>query len=342
MLSQNQQIFHKQGIARSGCAEDRRETGAVIEAMQISLHPLTGLDDQLKNKNDSGICPAQSAPEPSVGGDRGPSPRQNAWNDQDDQGQSITRHEEVMHVQRHDSRQHEANMVLSFAQCQNDSGVDESSGEPGQKTDGISTADTARSRLKLSGSQGNLDPSRRKPESSGQLQETELRSRKHSKTLHVPSEGSEAKAGPSNTPTHTRPEAVGSDHSQTSTGYGKTGRRTVRFEVAAQSPPAPSQYTRTPRPKLRRLTRSDVIFLKSVGIVFACYLVSWLPILIVEPLRYNVHVSADAYGFCLWLLSVSSSINRIVYGLTLSRFRRGYNRAFSRCKCCLCYCHQTP
>ncbi|KAK7495564.1 hypothetical protein BaRGS_00013262 [Batillaria attramentaria] len=88
-------------------------------------------------------------------------------------------------------------------------------------------------------------------------------------------------------------------------------------------------------PRLKVVSASDIILLRSLIVVFVCLLVFLAPAVVVRAMRKSVDISPEVYGVVTWLLSVNSSINWIIYGLMNGRFRNGYRRALNKCKSCL-------
>lgn len=88
----------------------------------------------------------------------------------------------------------------------------------------------------------------------------------------------------------------------------------------------------------KSVASSDMALLRSLLVIFSCLVLFVTPGSLARGLRSKVDIPNVLYAFFLWLLSLNSSIDWIVYGLLNTRFRNGYRTLLSRCDCNLSVC----
>ena len=86
----------------------------------------------------------------------------------------------------------------------------------------------------------------------------------------------------------------------------------------------------------KKVTSSDVALLRSLLAIFVCLALLVTPGSVARGVRSRVDIPNVLYALFLWLLSLSTSMDWLVYGLLNSRFRRGYRRFLARCGGAVC------
>lgn len=107
---------------------------------------------------------------------------------------------------------------------------------------------------------------------------------------------------------------------------------------ALQNPDGASGGQQPLQPQ-KSVASSDVALLRSLLVIFSCLVLFVTPGSVARGLREKVDIPNVLYAFFVWLMSLNSSIDWIVYGLMNTRFRHGY-RVFldSTCRCGLAAC----
>ncbi|KAK7098813.1 melatonin receptor type 1B-like [Littorina saxatilis] len=105
------------------------------------------------------------------------------------------------------------------------------------------------------------------------------------------------------------------------TVYRAARRRVEQHSEGVRGPAAQESATGH-----KTLVTSDVALLRSLLVIYLCLVLFVTPGSVARGVRTKVDIPSTLYSFFLWLLSLNSSIDWIVYGLLNTRFRTDYRK----------------